>query len=144
MMAHIYRAGEDKVPRMTYRQITPPTLAEVMQQHPQLGSFGIGVFDSSRKTAKQRQAELAADREELAGSEAIVMKTAAWLWENITAIEAPTVSSYTVLHAMQRATSRYVKNGELIAAALIAGYSFEYDQPNVLFGMSDRDLKEMN
>ncbi|MEU9334170.1 hypothetical protein AB0D49_13580 [Streptomyces sp. NPDC048290] len=129
---------------MAYRQITPPTLAEVMQQHPQLGSFGIGVFNASRKTAGQRQAELAADRAKLAGREAIVMETAAWLWENITSTGTPTVSSYTVLHVVERATGRYVSNGDVIAAALIAGYSFEYDQPNVLFGMSDRDLAEMN
>ncbi|GGQ35231.1 hypothetical protein GCM10010266_68390 [Streptomyces griseomycini] len=33
--------------------------AEVMQQHPRLNSFGIGVFDPLSKTAEQRRTELA-------------------------------------------------------------------------------------
>lgn len=125
------------------RQITPPTLAEVMQQHPLLGSFGIGVYNPMTKTVQQRQDELAADREELAGAEARVMEIAAWLRENITPIKTPTVSSYGVKHVMERESGMYVNNGEFIAAALIAGYTFKYDQPNVLFGMSARDLNRM-
>jgi hypothetical protein len=125
------------------RQVTPPTLAEVMQQHPRLNSFGIGVFDPLRKTAEQRQAALAAGREELAGGEAMVMETAAWLRENITPIKTPTVSSYTLVYVMEQATGRYIANGGFIAAALVAGYTFKYAQPNVLFGMSARDLKRM-
>ena len=36
----------------------------------------------------------------------------------------------------------YVTNGELIAAALIAGYTVKYtDGPNPLLGMSERDVK---
>ncbi|MCX5124147.1 hypothetical protein [Streptomyces sp. NBC_00347] len=126
------------------RQITPPTLAEVMQQHPLLNSFGIGVFDPPRKTAEQRQAELAAARAELAGAEARVMETVAWLRENIAPIKTPTAGSYSVKHVMERATGRYVMNGEFIAAALIAGYTFTYAQPNVLFGMSARDPKRIH
>ncbi|QTI50305.1 hypothetical protein [Streptomyces nojiriensis] len=45
---------------------------------------------------------------------------------------------------MERTTRTYVANGVFIAAALIAGYTFKYEQPNVLFGMSRRDLKRMN
>jgi hypothetical protein len=72
------------------------------------------------------------------------METAEWLRENITPIKTPTFSSYTVKHVMQRVTGVYVTNGEFIAAALVAGYTFKYDQPNVLFGMSARDLRRMN
>ncbi|PNG20567.1 hypothetical protein C1J00_19660 [Streptomyces cahuitamycinicus] len=46
------------------RQIA--ALAEVMQQHRRLNSFGIGVFDPLRKTAEQRRTDLAADCEESA------------------------------------------------------------------------------
>lgn len=126
------------------RQISPPTLAEVMQQHPQLNSFGIGAFNPLRKTAEQRRTEIAADCEELAGSEAMVMETAAWLRENITPIKTPTVGSYSMKHVMERATGRYVTNGAFIAAALIAGYTFKYEAPNVLFGMSFRDVKRVD
>ncbi len=124
------------------RQIT--ALDEVMQQHPGLNSFGIGVFEPLRKTAEQRRTDLAVGREELGRSVAMVMETAAWLCENITPIKTPTVSSYGAKHVMERATGKYVTNGVFIAAALVAGYTFKYKQPNVLFGMSARDLKRMN
>ncbi|GKQ37626.1 hypothetical protein [Streptomyces sp. A012304] len=124
------------------RQIT--AFAEVMRQHPRLNSFGIGVFASHRLTAEQRRDELAVGREELAGRVAVVVETAAWLRENITPIRTPVVSSYTVKHVMQRTTGRYATNGEFIAAALVAGYAFRYDQPNVLFGMSRRDLSRLD
>lgn len=139
-----YQAATGTAYMVARRQLPPQTVAEVMQQHPRLGSFGIGVFAPMRKTAEQRRVELTADREELAGSEAIVQTTAAWLRENITPIKTPTVSSYSVKHVMQRATGIYVTNGEFIAAALIAGYTYKYAQPNVLFGMSARDLKRIN
>ncbi|MFD9428003.1 MULTISPECIES: hypothetical protein [unclassified Streptomyces] len=139
---HAHREATGTAYLVARRQIA--ALAEVMQQHPQLNSFGVGVFNPRRKTAEQRRTDLAAGREKLAGAVAVVAETAAWLRENITPIETPTVSSYTVKHVMERATGNYVTNGELIAAALIAGYTFTYEQPNVLFGMSARDLKRMN
>ncbi len=126
------------------RQITPPTLAGVMQHHPLLHTFGIGVFEPRGKTPEQRQAEFAAGRVDLAGREAAVLETAAWLRENITPIKTPTVDSYGMKHVMERATHTYVTNGEFIAAALIAGYPFRYVQPNVLFGMSARDVRRVD
>ncbi|MER6494453.1 hypothetical protein [Streptomyces griseorubiginosus] len=139
---HAHQAATGTAYLVARRQII--AFAEVMQQHPQLNSFGIGVFDAHRKTAEERQTDLAAGREELAGGVAMVMETAAWLRENITPIKTPTASSYSVKHVMEQATGSYVTNGEFIAAALLAGYTFKYAQPNVLFGMSDRDLKRMN
>ncbi|MGW3933608.1 hypothetical protein ACWECC_36860 [Streptomyces microflavus] len=136
---HAHQAATGTAYLVARRHIV--ALAEVMQQHPQLNSFGIGVFNPRRKTAEQRRTDLAAGREKLAGSVAMVTETAAWLREKITPIKTPTVSSYTVKHVMERATGRYVTNGELIAAALIVGYTFKYEQPNVLFGMSAWDLK---
>ncbi len=139
---HAHRAATGMAYLVARRQIA--ALAEVMQEHPRLNSFGIGVFDPLRKTAEQRRTDLAAGREELAGGVAMVMETAEWLRENVTPIKTPAASSYSVKHVMERATGRYVTNGEFIAAALVAGYTFKYAQPNVLFGMSVRDLKRMN
>ncbi|MFG2825319.1 hypothetical protein ACGFX4_38560 [Kitasatospora sp. NPDC048365] len=119
-------------------------LGHVMQEHPELGDFGIGVFDPRRKTAAQRQTELATHRRELARSVAGVMQTVAWLDGNVTPIKTPTYSSYGVKHIMERDSGLYVTNGVFIAAALIAGYPHSYDRPNVLFGMSARDLKRLS
>ena len=95
-------------------------MAEVMREHPRLSAFGIGVFEPWRKTAEQRRAELAAGRKRGQGDG----ETVVWLRENITPINTPTASSYGVKHVMERATGRYVTNGVLIAAALIAAYTF--------------------
>jgi hypothetical protein len=124
------------------RQIASP-LAEAMQQHPLLTPYGIGVFEPRRFTRSEREVELAANRDQLAGREAVVMETVAWLHENITPIKTPNFSSYSVKHVMERTTGLYVTNGEFIAAALIADYTFRYYQPNVLFGMSARDMKRV-
>lgn len=126
------------------RKITQPTLAELMRQHPLLGSFGIGLYEPRSRTPEQRRLELAADREAPADREATVLETAAWLRENITPIKTPTIGSYRMKHVVEGATGIYITNGELIAAALIAGYTFRYTEPNVLFGMSTRDVKRID
>ncbi|MFJ3902306.1 hypothetical protein [Streptomyces sp. NPDC090025] len=118
-------------------------LDAVMQRHPLLNDFGIGVFEPFRKTAEQRRAELDSDRESLLAGVGKVWETVAWLSQNIAPIKTPTVSSYGVKHVMERATGTYVTNGEFIAAALLADYTFTYHQHNVLFGMSGRDLKRV-
>lgn len=110
---HAHQAATGMAYLVARRQIA--ALAEVMQQHPRLNSFGIGVFDPLRKTAEQRRTDLAAGREELAGGVAMVMETAEWLRENVTPIKTPAASSYSVKHVMERATGRYVTNGEFIA-----------------------------
>lgn len=120
------------------------SLAEVMEQHPRLNTFGIGVFDPLRKTAGQRAAELASGREELAEREAAVLEIAAWLRENVSPIKTPTVGSYSMKHVVERAIGEYVTNGELIAAALVAGYPVRFvPGPNPLFGMSARDVSRI-
>lgn len=115
-----------------------------MDQHPRLNTFGIGVYDPLRKTRGQREAELASGRMELAEREAAVLEIAAWLWENIAPIKTPTFGSYSMKHVVERAIGTYVTNGELIAAALVAGYPVKYvPGPNPLLGMSTRDVRRI-
>jgi hypothetical protein len=149
------RRGERPIPAQSRSRPSPsrpaallaPTLslADVMQQHPQLNSFGIGVYEPRRKTPERRRAELADGRVALAGQEAKVLEIATWLRGNVTPIKTPTVGSYGMKHVVERANNKYVTNGELIAAALIAGYRFKYTAgPNMLFGMSTRDVKRID
>lgn len=137
--------------------VTPPTpaprrtvplkpvlsLAEVMQQHPLLNDSGIGIAWQRGQTSEQRRAELADRRRMLAEREDFVLGIATWLRANVTPIKTPKVNSYYMKHVVETAIGRYVSNGQLIAAALIAGYSHQYgtDSPNVGLGMSARDLK---
>ncbi|MEU3418624.1 hypothetical protein [Streptomyces murinus] len=125
------------------RQLNLPTLAEVMEEHKRLGNFGIGVFDSPRLATEQRRAKLAVEREHLRRNEDLVVETALWLRDNIMPIKTPTVGSYGVKHLIEQATGAYLPNGVLIASAFIVGYPFRYDQPNVRFGMSQRDLNKL-
>ncbi|MGW2712245.1 hypothetical protein ACWC4J_25175 [Streptomyces sp. NPDC001356] len=124
-------------------QLNWPTLAEVMEEHEMLGYFGIGVFSSHRLAVKQRRAELAVEREHLRRNEDLVAETALWLRDNITPIKTPSAGSYAVKHLIEQATCVYMPNGVFIASAFIVGYPFRYDQPNVRFGMSRRDLNKL-
>jgi AraC-like DNA-binding protein len=57
---------------------------------------------------------------------------------------APTADSHHMKHVVERALGEYVGNGELIAAALVAGYSFKHTEgPNVELGMSARDVRRV-
>ncbi|WP_059007867.1 hypothetical protein [Streptomyces specialis] len=125
------------------RQLNWPTLAKVMEEHERLGNFGIGVFSSPRLAPEQRRAELAVERERLRRNEDLVVKPALWLRDNIRPIKPPTAGSYGVKHLIERETGAYLPNGVLIASAFIVGYPFRYDQPNVRFGMSQRDLNKL-
>lgn len=125
---------------MAHNDGSAPTLADVMEQHPQLNNFGIGAFDAHKKTPAQRNTEIAAGRDVLLRNEHIVKQLVEWLEENVSLIQTPTQDSYRVKGLIERSRGEYITNGDLIAAALIVGYPYEYDAPNVLFGMSQRDL----
>lgn len=109
------------------------TLAEVMDEQPTLGAAGFG---GRRSTP----AELA-DRDELRGSAPGVDEVREWLLANLAPSRTPTESSYALKHDAERALGRYVPNGELIAAALTAGYPISRpgDGPNVNVAVSRRD-----
>jgi hypothetical protein len=120
-------------------------LATVMDQHPDLSDYGIGVYDAAHKSPADQAAELAKSRATLAASDDDVQWVAKWLIEEISPIATPTVSSYAMKHVMERATGKYVSNGAFIAGALVAGYAMTYtDDPNPLFGMSDRDITRLD
>jgi hypothetical protein len=115
-----------------------------MEQHPLLSDYGIGVYDPFRKrTTEQRQAELVRDRASLIKSEARIQEVTAWLYEHVKPIKTTKISSYGMKHVVERITGVYISNGEFIAAALIAGYPYKYEQPNVLFGMSNKDVTHL-
>jgi hypothetical protein len=117
------------------------SLRAVMEQQPQLTSFGFGVFEGGRKTAEQRREELERGRDDLFRSEDRVLRVRDWLLANIAPIKTPTVGSYQMKHVVERTIGEYVTNGDLITAALMAGYPMSRpDGPNADFGMSKRDV----
>jgi hypothetical protein len=117
------------------------TFDKILDEHPRLTSFGMGIYRRHTDTAQQRADEFDKERTHLRNSLPIVITVALWLTANIGMIKTPTRGSYGLKHLAESSIGHYVTNGQLIAAALIAGYPMrEAGGPNPLFGMRKRDL----
>lgn len=117
------------------------TFDKILDEYPRLTSFGMGTYWRPDDTAQQRAEEFDKERTHLRDSLPIVITVALWLTANIGMIKTPTRGSYGLKHLAESSIGHYVTNGQLIAAALIAGYPMrEAGGPNPLFGMRKRDL----
>lgn len=104
---------------------TIKTLAQVMDEHPQLCLTGIGVrTENPDATSSEQMAELIHLRADLVERERAVQEVVGWLRENVAPTVTPSIDSYAVKHVVERATGEYVANGEIIAAALMMGYPY--------------------
>jgi hypothetical protein len=93
------------------------------------------------KTVEQRRQQLQSERDDLRRREDMVIRVRDWLLANIAPIKTPTAGSYGMKHVVEKAIGEYITNGELIAAAMMAGYPMSRPHgPNVDFGMSKRDV----
>lgn len=128
--------------------MAPPvtSLAEVLEQHPLLTDYGIGIWESHKKTVKERIEETKRGQDYLRSREDEIRQTMIWLIQNVSRIKTINTrdDSYSLKHVMERATEVYVTNGEFIAAALMAEYPYIYSEPNVRFGMSTRDFQTIS
>lgn len=120
-------------------------LAVVMTREPLLNYSGIGYGDFHR-TRAERLATFERWRTELRAAAADVATVSAWLLANIEPIRTVNrrTTSYGIKHTVERSLDRYVSNGELIAAGIIAGYPYirtDRDSLNVYFGMGTRSLR---
>lgn len=123
----------------------PMTAFEViLEREPSLNRAGFGVHHGRKVSAEQRARDLDAGRRELIAQADTVRRVHDWLVVNVTAIKSPTAGSYGMKHVVEAALGEYVSNGELIGAALMAGYPMRYDGgPNASFGMSRRDVQRL-
>ncbi len=117
----------------------------MLENYPRLTTYGMGIFERiPRYTYEERMSEYESGRETLRNSTEHIAVICNWLLDNISKTKVPPrygAGSYRVKHIVERATGSYVYNGELIAAAILAGYPMcEYPGPNPEFGMSKRDL----
>ena len=113
------------------------TLDEVMEREPMLNDFGFGGRFGLAD-------ELERLREQLRRHEPLIIEVRDWLLENVQPTKRPTQGSYGLKHLVEEAIGEYVSNGELIAAALMAGYPMRYRSgPNATFAMSRRDLNRL-
>lgn len=124
-----------------------PMFDDVMERHPDLGIYGIGVFRVGPMTREQYVEALAKDREALYAEADTVARAAAWLEANVGLIRTPSAGSYAAKHMMEHAKGGfYVTNGVFIAAALTLGATIRYvdGSPNPLLGLSLRDLRSLD
>jgi hypothetical protein len=116
----------------------------ILEREPSLNRAGFGVHHGQRVSAEQRARDLDAGRHDLIAQADTVRRVHDWLVVNVTAIKSPTTGSYGMKHVVEAALGAYVSNGELIAAALMAGYPMRYGGgPNASFGMSRRDVARL-
>lgn len=116
--------------------------AEVLEQHPTLNGNGFG-FDYGL-SPDQRRREVERHRQDLISREELVRRVHDWLVVNVAAIKIPNTGSYGLKHIAEDLLGQYVANGELITAALMAGYPMRHDHgPNALFAMSNRDINRL-
>lgn len=119
-------------------------LAVAMDMEPELNrnGFGAGAYGRS---LEERRADARAWRVELRSRAERVDEVRQWLVDNIDPRQTinPDVGSYGLKHTAERILGEYVANGELIAAAIIAGYPYRREgggSPNARFGMSSRSV----
>jgi hypothetical protein len=116
----------------------------ILEREPSLNRAGFGVHHGQRVSAEQRARDLDSGRRELTAQTDTVRRIHDWLVVNVATIKSPTTGSYGMKHVVEAALGEYVSNGELIAAALMAGYPMRYDGgPNATFGMSRRDVQRL-
>lgn len=128
----------------------------VMDQHPQVSHFGIGVYNSYGKKRSEIEKELAASRASMLSSEAVMefMKACEYLSQfgkrktiNYRA------SSYGLKHSAEKYLKEkhedisgydpYVANGMFIAAAIHLGFDYKADGPNLLFNISSKPIPKI-
>jgi len=119
-------------------------LAALMLREPTLNWAGFGPGDFA-KTRSERDAQFAQWRVELRESADHVAQLREWLVNN--ADPRKTVNdraySYKLKHLAEEELGSYVSNGEIIAAAILAGYSYEDVGLNANFGISQYSMKAL-
>lgn len=135
-----YRTGESR---------TWDKLKALMAEHPTLTHFGIRSTGECfpDESPEWRDRILQAEREMFRDSTADVIWTIAWLRSNVEPIKTINRrhSSYGLKHLAEKfSPNGYLSNGVFIAAAMIVGYPFKVNPPNVMFGMSQRSIKELS
>ena len=115
-------------------------LAAVMLEEPLLNLNGMGPGPYAG-TLQERRERFDRWRVELRSSADHVEQVRLWLVKNIEPRKTinPYAGSYSLKHIAEKALDGYVTNGELIAAAIIAGFPHRSDgvsSPNMSFGMT--------
>jgi hypothetical protein len=118
------------------------TLRAILDDHPELGDFGFGVFRGRSKSPEERAAELARKRDNLLSHGRDGFERARrWLRDQPrTKLPNRRIgTSYGIKHTAEREIG-YITNGQFIAAAIAEGYEIKRDGdgPNAYISISSR------
>lgn len=125
-------------------------LAVVMLEHPRLNYTGLGMAFVVTTPREQQMQQYKAHRQTLRSAADRVEHLRSWLVQTFEPRKTvyDGAGSYGLKHiaeeVLREPMGGHVSNGELIAAALIAGYPHEQrpgDEPNVWFGMRAASVK---
>lgn len=115
----------------------------IIERHPRLTAFGMGVFDEQRLSPAEREEKFAEDRAEMFSPESLRMFAVASRWlgqfKQIKGFNN-NVTSYGLKHTAEPLLG-YTYNGMFIAGAVDAGFHIRLASPgssNVVFNISER------
>jgi hypothetical protein len=119
------RSTNSLPPPTIINSLPPPTIMKlVLDQLPQLGDFGFGVYDARTKTPAERNAELQHQREQIKEPRSIAQFLAARRWlQQFRKLKSLNKrgSSYGLKHRAEHSIG-YITNGVFIAAACAEGF----------------------
>lgn len=120
-------------------------LACLMVRKPDLNWAGLGPGDFA-KTVAEREANMVKWRAELRENSAHVAEIREWLVRSADRRETVNsrAGSYRMKHFAEEELGAYVSNGELIAAAILAGYPYKDEGLNATFGISQRSIDALD
>lgn len=119
-------------------------LAVLMVREPTLNWAGFGPGDFAESRA-ERDAQFAQWRVQLRESAVHVAQLREWLVNKADPRKTVNVRaySYKLKHLAEEELGSYVSNGEIIAAAILAGYSYKVVGLNVNFGISQHSMNAL-
>jgi hypothetical protein len=119
----------------------------ILEQEPELGDFGFGVFYPQAKTLEERESGLRKEREYIREPRSLeqFMAARAWLTQFS---RRKTINRCATSYGLKHVASRdigYVTNGVFIAAAIAEGFIVQRleDGPNACFNISSAAWKRV-
>ncbi len=122
------------------------SLEDVMNEHPALNWGGYGAPRMRRSERDGWPERFAAERAQLAGTEADVIRIAHWMRANLRPTKGAgpdSPSSYGTKHYAENDLG-YITNGQFIAAAIMAGYPIHAHDYNPGIGVRARDITALH
>jgi hypothetical protein len=106
--------------------VTDEDISLVLKQHPELTGHGIGIYAGNKLTKEDYDKAFSDEVDYLYNHKSEIQDCLEWL---LTAEKRKSMnvcrSSYGIKHIVEKHCKRYVSNGALIVAAIMAGFNIK-------------------